>query len=154
DLFRGWCGKCPANTPPQDPRLVPPLRVEPLRKELRAALAQDAVQDPLVGHGDADVADLGHGPASLARPVAQSRLRISERLTSTSASVTRPSRCMAASSLRARCTEPATGSMSLIRNGSGSSVGEAGAWAWAGSRVGGIGAAARFGIGAANDGFA
>ena len=56
-------GRRGAHAPPQDPRLVGRLGVEPLREALGAAFAQDAVESARIAHRDPDVADFGHSDA-------------------------------------------------------------------------------------------
>ena len=56
-------GRRGSHAPPQDPRLVGGLGVEPLREALGAAFAQDAVESARIAHRDPDVADFGHRSA-------------------------------------------------------------------------------------------
>ena len=56
-------GRRGSHPPPQDPRHIGRLGVEPLREALGAAFAQDAIESGRIAHRDPDVADLGHSDA-------------------------------------------------------------------------------------------
>ena len=56
-------GRRGTHAPPQDPRHVGGLGVEPLREALGSAFAQDAVESGRIAHREPDVADFGHSDA-------------------------------------------------------------------------------------------